>query len=253
MSAQDIQRAAALIAGSRRVVALTGAGISTESGVPDFRSPTGVWSRYDPDEFSYPRFVASIDARRKYWSWGKEFYPQIRDAQPNGGHRALAELERRRKLKCLITQNVDGLHQRAGSADIIELHGNALTVACLECAKEWPREEVHGWLMGGIEEPRCDDCSGILKPKTISFGQPMPEAETRRAFAEAAECDLLLAIGSSLAVFPAAALVPAAKQAGARVILINLTRTDFDPLADVVIAGKAGEVLPQIVAALPAE
>jgi len=251
MSAQDIQRAAAMIGASRRLVALTGAGISTESGIPDFRSPTGVWSRYDPQEFSYPRLVASAEARRNYWRWGKEFYPQIRDAQPNGGHRALAELERRRKLRCVITQNVDGLHQRAGSADVIELHGNAMTVGCLGCAKEWPREEVHNWLLGGVDDPACDSCGGILKPKTVAFGQEMPEAETRRAFAEAAACDLLLAIGSSLAVFPAAAVVPAAKQAGARLILINLTRTDFDSLADVTIAGRAGELLPRIVAALP--
>jgi NAD-dependent deacetylase len=152
----------------------------------------------------------------------------------------------------VITQNVDGLHQRAGSGDVIELHGNAMTVGCLGCAKEWPREEIHHWLLRGVEDPACDACGGILKPKTIAFGQEMPPAETRRAFAEAADCDLLLAVGTSLAVFPAAAVVPAAKQAGARLVLINLTPTEFDSLADVTLAGKAGDLLPRIVAALPA-
>ncbi len=252
MQSDPIERAAALIAASSRGVALTGAGISTESGVPDFRSSGGVWSRYDPDEFSYPRFVSNPTARRKYWRWGMEFYPAVRDARPNGGHLALAELERRGKLRCLITQNVDGLHQRAGSREVVELHGNALTVGCLSCPKQWPREEVHRWLHDGVEDPRCDACGGLLKPRTISFGQTMPEAETRRAFGEAAAADLFLAVGSSLVVFPAAALVPAAREAGASLILVNLTPTGYDGLADVVIAGKAGDVLPRIVAALPA-
>jgi NAD-dependent deacetylase len=250
---EDIERAAALVAAARRVVALTGAGISTESGVPDFRSPTGVWSRYDPEEFSYQNFMSSASARRSYWRWGKEFYPLLKAAEPNPAHTALAELERRKKLRCLITQNIDGLHQRAGSREVIELHGNAMIVSCLSCGKQWPREEVHRWMVEeGVEDPACDTCSGMLKPKTISFGQSMPEAETRRAFAEAAECDLFLVVGSSLVVFPAAALLPTARESGAGVILVNLTPTEFDYFADVAINGKAGEVLPEIVAALPA-
>jgi NAD-dependent deacetylase len=251
--AETIERAAAQVAASKRAVALTGAGISTESGVPDFRSPTGVWSRYDPDEFSYQRFVSSSGSRRNYWRWGMEFYPLLKEAQPNAAHLALAELERRQKLRCVITQNIDGLHQRAGSKEIIELHGTAMSVSCLGCGKEWPREEVHRWMVeDGIEDPECDACGGLLKPKTISFGQAMPEAETRRAFAEAAGCDLFLAVGSSLVVFPAAALVPTACETGAGLILINLEPTGFDHLADVAISGKAGEILPEIVAALPA-
>jgi NAD-dependent deacetylase len=211
-----------------------------------------VWTRYDPEEFSYPRFVASARARAAYWRWSCEMYPTLRDARPNAAHLALAELERRARLRCVVTQNIDGLHQRAGSRDVIELHGNALTVSCLDCGKEWPRDEVQHWIqLGGVEEPRCDSCAGPLKPKTISFGQAMPEEATRRAFDEASGCDLLLVVGSSLVVYPAAGLVPVAKRAGAGLVLVNLAPTDFDRLADVAIPGRAGTVLPRIVAGLP--
>jgi NAD-dependent deacetylase len=244
-----IALAAAWLRAARSVLAFTGAGISTESGLPDFRSPTGIWSRYDPDEFSYQRFVSRPESRRAYWRWGCEFYPLLRAAEPNAGHRALAELERKGRLHGLVTQNIDGLHQRAGSQDVIELHGNALIVACLGCGKEWPRAEVHRWLTElGVDDPRCDDCEGILKPKTISFGQAMPEDATRRAFALAAECDLLLAIGTSLAVFPAAALVPVAKESGARVVIVNRGPTELDHLVDLKLDGAAGEILPLIAA-----
>lgn len=247
----SIAAAARLVAAARRTVALTGAGISTESGVPDFRSPTGVWSKYDPEEFSYQNFVARAEARRKYWRWSREMYPAMRDAEPNRGHLALAALERRGLLRCVITQNIDGLHQRAGSTDVIELHGNAMRVGCLGCGREWPRAEVERWMVEeGVAEPTCDACGGPLKPKTISFGQAMPEAETRRAFMEAQAADLLIAIGSSLVVFPAAALVPAAKQGGAGVIVVNMTPTDYDEIADVVLRGKAGKMLPAVLAAL---
>jgi NAD-dependent deacetylase len=248
-----IEIVAQWIAGAERVVALTGAGISTESGLPDFRSPTGIWSKYDPAEFSFQRFIADSDARRAYWRWGREFYPLLRTATPNSGHLALAELERAGLLQLLVTQNIDGLHQRAGSATVVELHGNALTVGCLTCGKEWPRDEVHRWMVeDGVEDPACDDCGGILKPKTISFGQAMPEAETRRAFAAAADCDLLLAIGSSLSVFPAAGLVPAAKESGARIVIVNRGPTELDRLADARLDGAIGELLPGLVAAIDA-
>jgi len=244
-----IEQAAAWLRSARSVVAFTGAGISTESGLPDFRSPTGIWSRYDPNEFSYQRFLSNPESRRAYWRWGCEFYPLLRAAEPNAGHRTLADLERRGRLQGLVTQNIDGLHQRAGSRQVIELHGNALTVACLECGKEWPRSEVHRWLTElGIDDPRCDVCAGLLKPKTISFGQAMPEAETRRAFLLAMECDLLFAVGTSLAVYPAAALVPAAKEAGARVVIVNRGPTELDHVADLKLEGAAGDVLPQIAA-----
>lgn len=245
--ATPIERAGEWLRAARSTVAFTGAGISTESGLPDFRSPTGIWSRYDPNEFSFQRFLSNPESRRAYWRWGAEFYPLLRAAEPNPGHYALAELERRGRLRGLVTQNIDGLHQRAGSRAVVELHGNALTVACLGCGKEWPRAEVHRWIVElGVDDPACDDCHGILKPTTISFGQAMPEVETKYAFLLASECDLLLAIGTSLAVFPAAALVPAAKEAGARVVIVNRGPTELDALADLKLEGAAGDILPAI-------
>jgi NAD-dependent deacetylase len=231
----------------KRGVAFTGAGVSTESGVPDFRSPGGIWSRYDPEEFAFPRFVSSAESRRKYWRWGLELYPHLLAAQPNAGHLALAELERRGKLHCVVTQNIDDLHRRAGSSDVIELHGNAMTVGCLTCDRTFPRDEIHARLLSGDEDPRCA-CGGLLKPRTISFGQAMPETETRRAFAEARACDVMLVLGSSLVVYPAAELVPEAVEAGARVILVNLHPTPYDQIVSVVLRGKVGEVLPKLLA-----
>jgi NAD-dependent deacetylase len=247
-----IDEAAALLRNARHAVAFTGAGISTESGIPDFRSPGGTWARYDPEEFSYQRFLTRSESRKKYWAFGREVWPAMRDAQPNEGHKALAALERSGRLRCVITQNIDALHQRAGSRDVIELHGTATRVGCLSCDKDQPRDEVHARLLAGLYddgEPRCA-CGGLLKPRTISFGQPMPEKETRRAFDEARRCDLLLTVGSSLVVFPAADLVPTARANGAKIILINLSPTPFDDIADVVIRGKAGQSLASLAAAL---
>ncbi|RMH41251.1 MAG: NAD-dependent protein deacylase [Deltaproteobacteria bacterium] len=246
-----IDRAAALVRSARRAVAFTGAGISTESGIPDFRSPGGVWDRYDPEEFSFPRYVASADARKKMWRWGLELYPALVAAVPNAGHRALAELERVGRLRCVITQNIDELHQRAGSREVIELHGTAMRVGCLSCDREFERDAVHARIEAGDTDPHCD-CGGILKPKTISFGQPMPQAEMARAYREASDCDLLLAVGSSLVVWPAADVVPTAVHHGAKLILINLEPTPFDALADVVVRGKAGAALAAIAAAVRA-
>jgi NAD-dependent deacetylase len=249
----DFALAADLLSNARRACAFCGAGMSTESGIPDFRSPGGIWSRYDPDEFSYPRFVSSPEARRSYWRWSREFYPVLTAARPNAGHLALAALEEAGRLACVVTQNVDGLHARAGSRRVLELHGNATRVGCLSCDKEFSRAEVQEWLDGGTDEPRCDACRGILKPRTISFGQAMPERVTEEAFAEARACDVLLAVGSSLVVYPAASLVPVAHRAGASVVLVNLEPTPFDPLARVVIRGKAGDALSRIARAVCGE
>lgn len=244
-----VARAAALVREAKRIVAFSGAGISTESGIPDFRSPGGVWTRYDPRDFTFDRFVSSAEARKLYWARSAEFYQVIQRAEPNAGHRALVELETAGKLLALVTQNVDGLHQKAGHAAdrVIELHGNATRVSCLRCGKQWPRGEVQGWLRDGVEVPTCDACGGILKPMTVSFGQAMPVEATARAFRLAGECDLLLCVGSSLQVYPAAAIVPTAKEAGARLVLVNLAPTDHDAMADAAIAAKAGDALPRIV------
>jgi NAD-dependent deacetylase len=168
-------------------------------------------------------------------------------AKPNPGHVALAELERRGKLRCVVTQNIDGLHQQAGSEDVIELHGNATTVGCLSCANVWPREEIHARLTAGEDDPRCG-CGGLLKPRTISFGQAMPARELARAFEEVRASDAMLVLGSSLVVYPAADLVPEAVEAGVRVILVNLQPTPYDEMVEVVLRGKVGEVLPKLLA-----
>jgi len=243
-----LDEAARLLREARRAVAFTGAGVSTESGIPDFRSPGGLWEEFDPDEFSYQRFVSSAEAREKMWRWGLSIYPALRDAEPNPGHRALAALEEAGRVRCVITQNIDDLHRRAGSRNVIELHGNVTRVGCLSCGAECSREALHARLTAGDYDPRCDACGGILKSKTISFGQPMPEPETRNAFIEAEACDLMVVLGSSLVVYPAASLVPTAVRAGARLILINLTETPFDHLADVVIRGKSGDAMSAIAA-----
>jgi NAD-dependent deacetylase len=246
----EVARAAEVLRGASRVVPFTGAGISTESGIPDFRGPGGVWTRYDPREFTFDRFVSSQDTRRRYWRMSQESYEVIRRAEPNAGHKALFGLEKAGRMHALVTQNIDGLHARAGHDPerIIELHGSGLFVSCLTCSKRWPREEIQIWL-AETDVPSCDSCGGILKPTTVSFGQPMPVAETARAFRAASECDVLLAVGSSLVVYPAASLVPSAKEAGARVVIVNLEPTEYDELADAVVHGRAGDVLPDLLEA----
>ena len=246
----EIARAAALLAEARRVLVFTGAGISTESGIPDFRSPGGVWDRFDPTEFTYQKFLGSAESRRKYWSLSKLFYEPLAKALPNPAHEACVTLERWGRLDCVVTQNIDGLHQRAGLAPerVIELHGTALTVSCLTCRERHPREAIQARVEGGDEVPLCESCGGILKPDTVSFGQAMPEKETAEAFRRAEACDLCWVIGSSLVVTPAAHVPVAAVNAGARLLILNGSDTPLDSIADVVLRGKAGEVAPAILA-----
>ncbi|MCL4367612.1 MAG: NAD-dependent deacylase [Actinobacteria bacterium] len=233
------------ITAAGRVVVFTGAGVSTESGIPDFRGPGGIWSRYSP--ITFQEFLADPEARRESWRRSKEGYAQFAAAQPNAAHLAIAELERLDKLDCVITQNVDNLHQRAGSTHVIELHGNNQWVACLGCGKRYPRSEIQAWLEEGIEIPACEECGGILKSTTVAFGQPMPEAETREAEARSRTCDVFIVVGSSLVVYPAAYMPRYAKERGARVVLINASETDFDHRADAVFHQRAGDVLPMLV------
>jgi NAD-dependent deacetylase len=176
-------------------------------------------------------------------------YKSIKEAKPNAGHLAIAELERIGKLQCLITQNVDGLHQRAGTTPeiIIELHGTAMKAYCLNCHKVWSRDEIQRRVEEGTEVPYCEDCGGIIKPATVSFGQPMPEVETKRAFEFSRNCQLFMVVGSSLVVHPAAMMPVAAVQSGARLVIINLSETPYDHLAHIVIRGKAGDILPVVV------
>ena len=249
-----LDRAADLVAATGRVVVFTGAGVSTESGIPDFRSPTGLWARYDPDAFSFPNFMRSEEARRRYWTVGRELYAAIRAAEPNDAHRAIVALERRGLLDCVITQNVDNLHQRAGTdpARVIELHGNATRVRCLQCDRHVPRDEVQARLMAGEAVPACLGCGGILKPLTVLFGEPMPAAAVQQAEDRSRAAGCFLVVGSSLGVYPAAYMPSYAKESGASLVVVNLTPTRLDHVADVVLTGSAGPILTGLVARVEA-
>jgi NAD-dependent deacetylase len=244
---ERIVLASDLLRRADNVVAFTGAGISTESGISDFRSPGGVWERYRV--VTYQEFIAEEDKRKGYWRMKSELFREIGGASPNRAHEALAELERVGKLKCLITQNIDGLHQDAGNSPglVVELHGTNRSAYCLSCRKKWPIEEVQARLEGAGFDPRCDECGGLVKPSTISFGQSMPEDEMRRAYEAALGCDLMLMIGSSLQVEPAASIPPAASRGGAKLIFVNRTETPWDHIADVRFHEDAGEVLASMV------
>ncbi|MGE5238618.1 MAG: SIR2 family NAD-dependent protein deacylase [Chloroflexota bacterium] len=243
--AERVDRAAELMDAARFFCAFTGAGISTESGVSDFRSPGGVWERYRI--VTYQEFLSSEEARVEYWKMKRDLFNELRTAAPNLAHRALADLERMSKLRCLITQNIDGLHQEAGSSEVIELHGTNRKGVCLSCARTWPIEEIQVRLEAGDLDPRCEQCGGFIKPATVSFGQTMPEREVTKAFECAARSDLLLMVGSSLQVEPAASIPREAHRAGARLVFVNRTETPYDDLATVVFRERAGEVLPLIV------
>lgn len=247
-AAEEIERAIALVDESDRVTVLTGAGISTDSGIPDFRGPKGLWT-LDPDAekmATLQHYVADSEIRKKSWRAKMDWVttPQ----QPNAGHRALVELERRHKLAALVTQNVDGLHHEAGSnpEKIIEIHGTMREFGCLECGERGPIEEALERVRAGEEDPACRSCGGMLKSATISFGQAMVEADIQRAAEAARACDLMLAIGSTLSVYPIASIVPIAKESGAALIIVNAEPTEMDSLADLTLPGSISEILPII-------
>jgi NAD-dependent deacetylase len=233
---------------STRIVALTGAGISTESGIPDFRGPQGLWTKNPKAEklSNIHYYLSDPEVRRLAWQSRLE-HPAW-EATPNEGHRALVELERRGKLHALITQNIDGLHQRAGNSPehVIEVHGTVLDVVCMQCGWRAPMAPVLERVRAGEEDPPCPLCGGILKSATVSFGQALVPEVIDRAMRAAEQAELLLAVGTSLQVYPIADAVPAAKAAGARVVIVNAEPTPFDDLADAVLAGSIGEILPQL-------
>ena len=236
-----VNQLADMLRTARAGVAFTGAGISTESGIPDFRSPGGFWSRNSP--IMYDEFLASRDARVRFWKQRVEMYRDFADAKPNDGHLALARLEELGKIVAVITQNIDGLHQMAGSRRVVELHGTARMVACISCGKEWTPEQTFAMIEAGDDAPDCDDCGAPLKSKTISFGQAMPQEEMTEGTQLAGESDVFIALGSSLVVEPAASLPRLAKQAGATLVIINRDGTPLDHLADLVIHESIGETL----------
>ncbi len=244
--ADSVERAARLLRTARHAVALTGAGLSTESGIPDFRSPGGVWERFRPIE--YQEFLASHDARAEHWRYKQATVPAILHAEPNAAHRALAALESAGRLVAVITQNIDALHQRAGSRRVLELHGTNLEAVCLDCATRVAIEDALGQLTRGEAVPRCARCRGWLKPATVSFGQALPADVLREAASLAQHSDCFLALGSSLLVNPAASLAGLAKDAGAALNIITLSDTPYDAVADVVIHGALAEILPRIAA-----
>jgi NAD-dependent deacetylase len=244
-----------LVSASARIVALTGAGISTESGIPDFRGPNGVWTR-DPKAERMSNihyYMADPDVRKL--SWQSRLHSPAWQAQPNDGHLALVALEHAGRLEALVTQNIDGLHQRAGNspAMVIEVHGTMRDVMCMACGWRGPMQPVLDRVRRGEDDPPCERCGGILKSATISFGQPLVPKVIERATRAAERCDLLLAVGSSLQVFPAAGLVPLAKETGARLVIVNAESTPFDDLADVVLRDPIGRVLPAICAGVVAK
>ena len=244
----DATRLAELFDRARRAVAFTGAGVSTESGIPDFRSPGGIWDRFDPNEFTYANFIGSLEGRRKYWELGRVTYPVIRAARPNAAHVALVELHGRDRLDCCITQNIDGLHQAAGlpPEKVIELHGNATRARCLACSAAYTRDEVHAWLEAGDAAPTCPACGGIVKPTTVLFGEAMPEGAMAEAERRAREADLFVVLGSSLVVYPAAYIPLHAREAGATLVIVNLAPTPLDARADLVIRGRAGQIMSAV-------
>ncbi len=245
-----IEVVADIIIASKKVVVFTGAGFSTESNIPDFRGPQGIWSKFDPGELNLPNFLRSEETREKYWQVHRMFWEAVKDAQPNGGHYAVTELHNIGKLDCVITQNTDGLQQKAGTPKekVLELHGTMHWVDCLECGQRYPRDYAHEKMLAGEKVPRCGSCKGILKPATVAYGQSMPERETREAAERSAACDLFIAAGSSLVVYPAAQMPLLAKRGGAKLVILNITETPHDHYADVIINEKTGETMAKIVA-----
>ena len=238
---------------AQRIVVLTGAGISTDSGIPDFRGPQGVWTRNPAAEkqSTIQNYLADKEVRKAAWRGRLEHTAW--SARPNRGHDALVTLERRGKLHALITQNVDELHQIAGNSPdkVIEVHGTIRRVMCWQCGERAPMEKALARVRAGEEDPACRSCGGILKSDTISFGQALVPEVIDRAMTVAGEADLLLAIGSTLQVYPVAGAVPLAKRAGAKVVIVNAEPTGMDELADAVLRGPTGYILPAICAVPP--
>jgi len=244
---EDVGRLTQLIIESKKIVVFTGAGISTESGIPDFRSPGGVWSRYDPEDFTIQKFLSSQETRENIWKMSVEAGLLI-EAKPNPTHYATAELHRLGKLDCVVTQNIDNLHQKAGVPEdkVFELHGNMQWVVCTGCRKRFPLPEVLQKVKEGMAVPHCPDCQSILKPDVVFFGEALPQETLTEAIRRAQSCDLFIVIGSTLVVYPAAYMPAYARKAGARLAIVNLTPTSLDHHTTVVIHGKAGEIMTRV-------
>jgi NAD-dependent deacetylase len=248
----DLDRVARWVREARYVVALTGAGVSTASGIPDFRGPQGLWTR-DPDAVrmaTIDSYVGDVEVRRAAWRWRCD--TRVSRLTPNPAHLALADLERAGHLDLVITQNVDGLHQRAGSSPdrVVEVHGTSAEVGCLACEHRWPADVVLDRVEAGDPDPTCDRCGGMLKAATVSFGQPLDPDDVERADRAAREADVLIAAGTTLGVYPVAAVPAIAAEHGARIVIVNDGATEQDDLADVVLRARTDELLPALAAAV---
>ena len=258
MPAQDpVTALSAFLTRARALVVLTGAGVSTESGIPDFRSPGGVWTRYDPREMTFSRYVASAEVRAMSWAMRREFFAA--GARPNPGHTAIAELEAAGRCLGVITQNIDGLHQQAGSRQVVEVHGTARRIGCIGASPRNGEPDGCGWTADtswafrridtGDDDPRCPSCGGLVKSATISFGQAMDPTTLTAAARMVESADAVLVVGSSLQVYPVAGIPAEAAAAGTPVAIVNREPTPLDHVAEVVARGAAGEILPPAVAA----
>ncbi|MEX2705659.1 MAG: NAD-dependent protein deacetylase [Candidatus Freyrarchaeum guaymaensis] len=248
MFSEEILGVARLIKESKKVVVLTGAGISVESGIPDFRGPDGLWKKFDPNKVG--TITSFLSNPEDWWKMALELAPVLFNAEPNPGHIALAELEKMGKVQAIITQNIDGLHQKAGSKNVIEVHGNVRSATCLQCKKKYGIDYVISEVEKGNHVPRCAECNGIVKIDVVMFGEMLPEEAISEAYRLAQECDLLIVVGSSLVVYPVAALPGMVINRGSKTVIINMEDTGYTKYAEYHIHGKAGEILPQIVEAL---
>ena len=245
-----IAEARALVDDASTICVLTGAGISTDSGIPDFRGPNGVWTKNPGAErtATIENYLKDPEARRRAWQRHLDGGSRT-EREPNDGHRALVRLEQRGKLDTLITQNVDGLHAKAGTSEdkLVEIHGTTAKVACLSCGRRWPTAEIVDRVRGGDDDPHCTVCGGILKTATVSFGQSLDVRDLERSERAATQCDLMLAVGTTLSVIPIAYVVPIAARAGAPVVIVNAEPTAYDEIATVRVAAGISESLPRIV------
>lgn len=247
---QQLEAARRLLDRARRVLVVTGAGVSTESGIPDFRGPNGVWKTRDPSLWTIDRYLADPAVRCERWQ--ERLHSSVTSARPGAAHLALARLERTGRLLLLVTQNIDGLHSLAGSERVVEIHGTTRQVTCLSCGRRLPVASVLDRVREGDDDPHCELCGGLLKTATISFGQALVEEDLERSFAAARACDLCLAVGSTLSVWPAAAVPVEAVRSGAPLLIVNDGATDLDQAASLRITGRAGAVLEALVDGLVA-
>jgi NAD-dependent deacetylase len=253
MSEPDTTRAREILRAAGAITVLTGAGISTDSGIPDFRGPHGVWTKNPEAEkqATLSHYVSDPEIRKR--AWRSRLESRSFGAEPNAGHLALVDLEAQNRLHTLITQNVDGLHQKAGTSPdrVVEIHGTVHEVMCLSCDDRAPMQRALDRVRAGEDDPGCRTCGGILKSATVSFGQSLDQRALMRAETAAQECDVMLAVGTTLTVYPIAEVVPIAKASGAEVVIVNGSETAFDDLADAVVRGSISELLPTLVSPAP--